>query len=213
MITHVLLDLDGTLVDSRQGNVRSLQHAFRTCELPVPGEDELAALIGPPFAEALPRFGVDAATVQRLIVAYRTRYGPTGMFEAAVYPGIADAMRTMVERGVTLALATSKPEMFAETVVTHFGLRPLLTVVAGASFDDSRGRKADVVAHAMAQLPGAHGGNTLMIGDREHDVHGSAEHGIRCVGVTWGFGSREELVTAGAWRLVDHASELLDHLT
>ena len=212
VITHVLLDLDGTLVNSREGIVRSLHHAFVACGLPVPTENELAALIGPPFSEALPQFGLDEPTVQRVIAAYRSRYAPVGMFEATVYPGVAALLTDLVARGVTLALATSKPEEFAEVIVRHFGLRPQLTVVAGASFDGSRGRKSEVVAHALAQLPAASASNTLMVGDREHDVHGAAAHGLRCIGVTWGFGSRDELRDAGAWQLIDHAGDLLNHL-
>jgi phosphoglycolate phosphatase len=212
VITHVLLDLDGTLVDSREGIVRSLQHGFAACGLATPDEETLAGLIGPPFSEALPRLGLDDLMVRRVIDAYRTRYAPIGMFEASVYPGITDLLDELVRRGITLALATSKPEPFAEVIVGHFGLRANLAVVAGATFDESRGRKSEVVAHALGQLPAASAANTLMVGDREHDVHGAAANGLRCVGVTWGFGSRRELQEAGAWQIIDHAGELLDHL-
>lgn len=212
MITHVLLDLDGTLVDSREGIVRSLQHAFVMCGLETPDDETLASLIGPPFSEALPQFGLDETMVRRVIEAYRSRYAPIGMFEASVYPGVADLLDQLVDRGITLALATSKPEPFADVIVRHFGLRAKLAVVVGATFDESRARKSDVVAYALTQLPSATETNTLMVGDREHDVHGAAANGLRCVGVTWGFGSRTELQEAGAWQLIDHARELLDHL-
>ena len=105
-------------------------------------------------------------------------------------------------------MATSKPEPFAERIVEHFGVRDALTVVAGATFDDVRSAKADVVAHALAQLPAADASNTVMVGDREHDILGAAAHGLRAIGVTWGFGGRRELEAAGAWAVVDDASML-----
>lgn len=210
MITHVLFDLDGTIADSRLGIVRCLQHGFAELGLPVPPEHELELVIGPPLVSALPRFGLDHDTVVRLIEAYRARYRPIGIFEAELYPGMADLVHRLAAAGLTLAIATSKPEPFAEQIVEHFDLRRSLDVVAGATFDDTRAYKADVIAHALAQLPGSTAANTVMVGDRHHDIDGGRAHGLRTIGVSWGFGSRDELAQAGVWRLVDTADELAD---
>jgi len=208
VITHVLFDLDGTIADSRVGIVRSLQFGFAQCDLPVPSDAEIEAIIGPPFAVALPRFGLDPETIERVVAAYRSRYRPVGMFEAELYPGMHDLLYRLADAGLTLALATSKPEPFAEKIVEHFDVRRPLAVVAGATFDDSRMHKHDVIAHALAQLPDATPDNTVMVGDRHHDIDGGRMHGLRGIGVTWGFGSRDELDAAGAWRVVDTAEEI-----
>lgn len=205
---HVLFDLDGTIANSQLGIVRCLQHGFAECGLPVPPEGELVAIIGPPFSIALKRFELDDATVAKVIEAYRARYLPIGMYEAEIYPGVGELVHHLHQRGVVVALATSKPEPFAERIVEHFGVRDALTVVAGATFDDVRSAKADVVAHALAQLPAADASNTVMVGDREHDILGAAAHGLRAIGVTWGFGERRELEAAGAWAVVDDAAAL-----
>ena len=205
---HVLFDLDGTIANSQLGIVRCLQHGFTECGLPVPPEDELVAMIGPPFSIALKRFELDDEMVANVIEAYRARYLPIGMYEAEIYPGVAELVHHLHQHGVVVALATSKPEPFAERIVEHFGVRAALTVVAGATFDDVRSAKADVVAHALAQLPAADASNTVMVGDREHDILGAAAHGLRAIGVTWGFGGRDELEAAGAWAVVDDAATL-----
>jgi phosphoglycolate phosphatase len=208
VITHVLFDLDGTIADSRQGIVRSLQFGFEACGLPVPPESELEHVIGPPLSIALPRFGIDDDTVGRVIAAYRSRYRPIGIFEAELYPGVRDMLYRLADAGFTLAIATSKPEPFAERIVEHFDLARAFAVVAGATFDDTRSLKEDVIAHALAQLPGATAANTLMVGDRHHDIEGARAHGLRAIGVTWGFGDHAELDGAGAWQLADVADDV-----
>ena len=208
MITHVLFDLDGTIADSRVGIVRSLQFGFAQCGLPVPPADEVEAIIGPPCAVALARFGLDSETIDRVIAAYRSRYRPVGMFEAELYPGMKELLYRLADRGFTLALATSKPEPYAARIVEHFDVLRPLRVVAGATFDETRMHKDDVIAHALAQLADATPANTVMVGDRHHDIDGARVHGLRAIGVTWGFGGRDELSDAGAWHVVDAADEI-----
>jgi phosphoglycolate phosphatase len=210
VITHVLFDLDGTIADSRLGIVNCLRFGFAECGLPVPPDHELAECIGPPLVVALPRFGIDHDTVERVIVAYRSRYKPIGILEAELYPGMRDLLYRLADAGLTLAIATSKPEPFAERLVEHFDVHRPLTVVAGATFDETRMHKHDIIAHALAQLPGATPENTVMVGDRHHDIDGARRHGLRGIGVSWGFGSHAELTEAGAWRLVDTAEQLGD---
>lgn len=209
----MLFDLDGTIADSRLGIVNSLRYGFEQMGLPVPPDDELEACIGPPLVVALPRFGLDPETVERLIVVYRSRYKPIGILEAELYPGMRDLLYRLADSGLTLAIATSKPEPFAERLVEHFDLQRPLTVVAGATFDETRMHKHDIIAHALSQLPGSTPDNTVMVGDRHHDVDGARQHGLKAIGVSWGFGSRDELTGAGAWRLVDTADELGDVVT
>jgi phosphoglycolate phosphatase len=208
VVTHVLFDLDGTIADSRVGIVRCLRYGFEQLGLSVPPDDELEGCIGPPLMVALPRFGLDHDTCERLVVAYRSRYKPIGILEAKLYPGMHALLHRLADAGFTLAVATSKPEVFAERLVEHFDLRKPLTVVAGATFDETRMHKYDIIAHALAQLPASTIENTVMVGDRHHDIDGARRHGLRAIGVSWGFGSRVELTAAGAWRLVDTAEDI-----
>ncbi len=208
MVTHVLFDLDGTIADSRLGIVRCLRYGFEQMGLPVPPDDELEACIGPPLMVALPRFGLDHDTCEQLIVAYRERYKPIGILEAELYPGMRDLLYRLADAGLTLAIATSKPEVFAERLVEHFDIHKPLSVVAGATFDETRMHKHDIIAHALTQLPDATTENTVMVGDRHHDVDGARRHGLRAIGVSWGFGSRAELTEAGAWQLADTAEDV-----
>ena len=208
VFSHVLFDLDGTIADSRVGIVRSLQHGFAAMGLDVPPEADLEAMIGPPLAVVLPRYGVADELVEPLITAYRSRYKPIGILEAEIYPGVRELLYGLAGAGVTLAIATSKPEPFALQVVEHFDLLRPFTVVAGATFDETRMHKHDIIEHALAQLPGATPENAVMVGDRHHDIEGARKHGLRCIGVSWGFGSRDELEGAGAWRMVDTAEQL-----
>lgn len=207
-ITHVLFDLDGTIANSQPGIVRCLQHGFAAVGLPVPTEEELVPLIGPPLSVGLRRFDLDEATIEELIVRYRERYRPIGIFEADLYEGMDDLLADGARSGVVQGVATSKPEPFALQVLEHFGLSPHLAVIAGATFDDTRAHKAQIVAHALGQMAGATSDNTVMVGDREYDVLGAAVHGLRAIGVTWGFGTRHELEAAGAWCIVDDVVSL-----
>jgi len=206
----VLFDLDGTIADSRVGIVRSLQHGFAAVGLAVPSDEDLEAMIGPPLAVVLPRYGVADDMVEPLITAYRSRYKPIGILEAEIYPGMRELLYALADDGVTLAVATSKPEPFAQKVVEHFDVLRPFTVVAGATFDETRMHKHDVIAHALAQLPGATPENAIMVGDRHHDIEGARVHGLKCIGVTWGFGSVDELEHAGAWRVVDTAAQIAE---
>lgn len=210
MRTHVLLDLDGTLSDSSPGIGRSLQHAFRACGYEPPTDDEVRTVIGPPFELTLPTLGIPRHDLTRVVAAYRDRYEDIGLFENALYDGIAEMLAELGAR-CTLALATAKPEPTAVRIVEHFGLRHHFAVHAGATFDIGRGRrtKAQVIAHALRMLRIPAGDHVVMVGDRDHDVEGARANGIDCIGVAWGFGSADELTAAGASVVVDAPSDVV----
>jgi phosphoglycolate phosphatase len=205
--THVLLDLDGTISDSAPGITRSLQYAFEACGYEPPTDDDVRAVIGPPFEVGLPAIGIDIDDVERVVAAYQVRYEDIGLFENTVYPGIADMLEQLAAAGHTLSIATAKPERTSTRIIEHFGFSDFFTVHAGASADVGVGRrtKAQVIDYALIrlQLTPADLGDVVMVGDRDHDVEGAHLNGIDCIGVTWGFGSAEELTDAGACALVD----------
>jgi phosphoglycolate phosphatase len=207
-----LFDLDGTLTDPSAGITRSLAHALAVVGRPVDDPDELRWLIGPPLLDAFAEMGMSHDDVDRAIAAYRERYSTVGMFENVLIPGIDAVLTELVGAGQRLALATSKPEPFAIRILEHFGLRDRFDVVAGATLDNRRRHKDEVVLHALEHLGLPDPRSVLMVGDREHDVVGASAHDVDTIGVLWGFGSREELARAGAKLLVETVAELRDAL-
>ena len=211
--THVLLDLDGTLSDSSSGIARSLQHAFSACGYRPPTDEEVRGVIGPPFELSFPTLGVPHEDIERVVDVYRERYEDVGLFENVVYPGVAEMLDELIASGHTLSLATAKPQPTAVRIVEHFGFSDHFTLQAGATIEvgSHRRTKADVIAYALTELGLAGdrtGHHVVMIGDRDHDVDGARANGVDCIGVTWGFGSPDELSEAGARVLVDSPAEV-----
>ena len=211
-VTHVLIDLDGTISDSSPGIARSLQHAFSVCGYEPPTDEQVRTVIGPPFEVGLPTLGIPVDDIERVVWAYRSRYEDTGLFENTVYPGIAEMLDELVAAGHTLSLATAKPEPTAKRIIEHFGFTHHFAVQAGATIEVGTGRrtKAEVIEYALISLGlGATDlPRVVMVGDRDHDVEGAHLNRIDCIGVTWGFGSPGELETAGASALVDTPAEV-----
>ncbi|WP_433803770.1 HAD hydrolase-like protein [Actinomycetospora sp. CA-084318] len=198
----ICFDLDGTLVDSGPGIRASVRRAAASVGIAEPDDEQLRALIGPPFPQAFRDvLGVDTATADAMMATYREVYGGGLMREVTVYDGIPDLLADLVARGDRLAVTTSKPRPFAHEVITDVGLEKYFAGgVFGAEFDGTVEGKAAVVGLALA----AHDGPVVaLVGDRHHDVDGARAHGLPCVGVTWGFGGREELTDAGAAAVVD----------
>jgi phosphoglycolate phosphatase len=211
--TAVLFDLDGTIVDSAPGITATLARTFERLGLPVPSPAELLAYVGPPIMDSFRDLaGFDLAEAQHALDVYRPMYLETGAFDATVYPGLEEVLRRIHESGTALSLATSKPETPARVVLDHYHLTQYFDELTGASDDEVRSKKADVVAEALRRLAadGADLSSPVMIGDRSHDIVGAAAHDVPTIFVTWGYGTPAE--QAGAIAVVDSAAELLDEL-
>jgi phosphoglycolate phosphatase len=182
----VIFDLDGTLTDSARGIVSSFRHALGSVRAAVPDGDLASMIVGPPMQHTLGRLGLGERT-DAAIAAYRADYTSRGWAMSDLFDGIPELLADLRSAGVRLAVATSKAEPTARRILAHFGVEEYFEVVAGASVDGSRAAKADVVAHALAQL-GTLPERTMMVGDRSHDVEGAAAHGIGTVVVQWGYG-------------------------
>ena len=203
MIRAVLFDLDGTLTDSRPGIVNSFRHAFARLgeaggpSVSLPEDDEdLRFIVGPPLRDSFALFA-DRAEVERLFGYYRERYKPVGAYESRVYDGVTAALDLLAEKGVALHVATSKNESDARAVLGHFGLAGRFVSINGSRLDGSRGAKHELIGDTLA----AHGlkpHEAAMIGDREFDMAGARATGVAGVGALWGYGSRQELLAAGA---------------
>src|SRR5262249_22471137 len=209
---NVLFDLDGTLVDSRPGIVAGLRHAMRQMGHELPAEAPLDWAIGPPLVEVMARllapFGDPRA--EEAVVVYRGWYGEVGLFDARVYPGVPEALGRLTRAGKTLFVATSKRVDFARTVLGHFGLAGFFRFAHGPGLDGRHAHKADLLRHLLL-VEGLAPEQTALIGDRVHDVEAARANGLRAVGVTWGYGGREEL--AGADVLCDSPDQLADLFT
>jgi phosphoglycolate phosphatase len=214
--SHVLFDLDGTLTDSAPGIVASLRHAFEAEGVDLPADDVLLQAIGPPFEHGLPRIGVPPERLLSVIGHYRERYEDVGMFENRLYDGVTEMLCALADAGVTLAVATAKPEPTAQQIVEHFGLTDRFVVVAGATYESGvpgRRTKTEVVVHALTELGIEGGADVVMVGDRDHDVLAARALGLASIGVAWGYGSVDELTGAGADALASSPAEVVSLVT
>lgn len=207
--TCVLFDLDGTLTDSASGITASLVRTFEALGLPVPTPAELVEYVGPPLLDSLQTMaGMDEQEARTALAAYRVDYAERGAFDSAVFPGIRGLLQRLREANIPIAVATSKPESQAVRILEHFGLAASFDVIAGASEDESRSAKADVVADALHRLAelGTDLEHTVMVGDRVFDVEGAGAHGLPTILVEWGYGSPAE--AAGAFAVVHSTDQL-----
>ena len=205
----ILFDLDGTLTDPREGITRSIAYALERMGLEPPALEELTFAIGPPLRPTLARLIGDEtpAAIERAISLYRERFADVGLFENAVYDGIAEALGTLGGRGATLYVATSKPRVYAERIVRHFGLDTHFAAIHGCELDGTREDKRDLLAHLLPHH-GLSAGGAAMIGDRGADMVAARHHGVRAIGALWGYGTRDELEGAGAQSLCSRPAEL-----
>jgi phosphoglycolate phosphatase len=206
----ILFDLDGTIVDSAPGIVGTLAFTYEQLGLPVPSNDELMEWVGPPIMDSFRDLaGLDAEESARALAIYREHYIVYGVGDATVFPGMPEVLRAVAEAGIPTSLATSKPEIPATAILEQAGLARYLTVITGASADEVRSAKKDVVKEALIRLRslGADTSRPVLIGDRIHDVEGAAANGVPTITVKWGYGSPAEHV--GSIDTVATAAELL----
>lgn len=205
----VLLDLDGTLTDSRPGIVACYHAALRSLGHEPDLSVDLTHVIGPPPEEIMPtvlaRYG-DDRTVEA-VALYREHYGNGGLFQNSVYDGIPDALAALAGAGCTLYVATAKRTVFARRILDHFGLSPSFRVIYGSEPGGALDRKGDLIAHILA-TESIEPGRAVMVGDRYHDIKGAKQSGLPSIGVAWGYGGADELLQAGADRIADHPRDL-----
>ena len=206
-IETVLFDLDGTITDSATGIVASYRHALGWFGLS-PSDAAIRRWIGPPLVDGFSALGVAAGSLDQAIAAYREYFSTKGIWDSRIYPGVAQLLDDLAVAGIRVGLATSKLDEFAEAILEHLGVAPYFEVVVGSTRDGSRLHKEDIVSCALAELGEPARPGVAMVGDREHDMHAALYHGIYAIGVTWGYGSIEELRVAGAHSLVDTTHEL-----
>ena len=208
----VLFDLDGTVTDSGPGIMNSVQYALGRFGIMNPDRAVLRRFVGPPLDDSFMRFyGCSRKEAWKAVQYYREYYSAGGIFENTLYEGIKETLEQLKNCGCRVCLATSKPQVFSEQILEHFGLMPFFDGITGSFLDGTRVNKAEVVEEALRQagITGDNRDRAVMVGDREYDIYGAHEHGIAAIGVLYGYGSREELENAGADRLAETPEDIL----
>lgn len=210
MINTVLFDLDGTLIDPKVGITTSIRYAMRKLERPLSPQTDLDWCIGPPiqqnFAALLQTD--DPVLIEQGITAYREYFAETGLFENDLYAGVPEMLAALNDLGLRCFVATSKPTVYALPIVAHFGLRDYFAQVYGAELDGTNGNKAELIRHVLREEK-LQAANTMMVGDRKHDVLGAKANGVLAVGVLYGYGGRDELETAVSDYLLEKPDDMV----
>lgn len=206
----ILFDLDGTLTDPKEGITKSVQYSLKAFSIHIEDTDELIKFIGPPLRESYKRYyGFSDENSEKAVEKYREYFAEKGIFENGIYDGIGEMLQKLKQGGKRLAVATSKPAVYAEKILEHFGIDGYFDFVAGSELDGTRSKKSEVIRYALDNLGVSSLETALMVGDREHDILGAKEIGVEVIGVLYGYGDFDELTKAGA----DHIAGSVDELS
>lgn len=194
----ILFDLDGTLTDSAEGVINACQYMQKKMGMPLWEKNDLKFIVGPPLMKTFTEdFKMDQAVAEQALVAFREYYATIGLFENKVYPGIQEMLETLKEKGKRMAVATSKKEESAYTILEHFGIAHFFEVIGGDKREAGRDTKAKVIAYVLQTMKAAKD-DVIMVGDRKFDIEGAHAIGIPCISVEFGYGNREEFEKYGA---------------
>ena len=205
MPTHVYFDLDGTLTDPFEGITKCILYALDKLGFEHPSPEYLHSCIGPPLYETFPALVGDELTL-KAVDLYRERFDDIGWLENKPYDGIYEALGAIADTGCTMFVATSKPHIAARRIVDYFEMGQYFAKVYGCELDGTRGNKTDLLSYAISDNASA--STRVMIGDRKHDLIGAIANDIRPVGVSYGYGSSEELNAAGAMAIAESPADL-----
>lgn len=212
MKKYILFDFDGTVFDSAEGITRSVQYALGKMGIEAETE-ELMCFAGPPLGEMFSlRYGMSDEQAHRAVEFYRERYTPIGWEECSPFPGMHELMLRLHAKGARLAVATSKPRLFAQRILDKYGMQGDFDLVCGSELDGTRGEKWEVIQYALSQF-GISPDEAIMVGDRKYDVIGAKKCGLSCVGVRFGYAEPGELETEGAVYVAEDAEALYEYLT
>lgn len=213
MYDIVLFDLDGTLTDPGIGITNSVAYALDKFGIKVNDRSELYNFIGPPLIDSFMKYyGMSYQDGLKAVEYYREYFGVTGIFENRVFDGIPQLLENIKGSDRVVALATSKPEIYAKRILEHFDLAKYFDFVGGATMDETRSKKADVIEYTLKQLDITDKSNVVMVGDRHHDIDGANQNGLDSIGVLFGYGDRKELETAGATYIAETVGNILEFL-
>ncbi|MFD1736446.1 HAD family hydrolase [Bacillus salitolerans] len=205
----VLFDLDGTLSDPKVGITKSVQYALNKLGINEPNLNRLDCFIGPPLQETFSsKYGFNEHQTKLAIEFYRERFKEKGMYENTLYPQIPSLLSELKNNGVILVVATSKPTVFSNQILDYFTIRDYFKLVVGSNLDGTRSAKTEIIEYIVQQLNVSSYSDVVMIGDRMHDIIGAKNVGVDSIGVTYGYGSEDELKKCTPTYIVHHVEEL-----
>lgn len=207
----ILFDLDGTIINSEEGITKCVQYALKAYGIEEPDRNKLLCFIGPPLDPVFrEKYGMTEEEAWQSVQKYRERFDVEGIFECCLYDGVKETIMDLKKKGYTLALASSKPETACRRILEHFGLTPYFDEVVGSTLDGSISTKQEVLEELGRRMERfkIHKDEMCLIGDTKYDAAGAKAFGIRCIGVTYGFGTREELLAAGAEAVFEQIEEV-----
>lgn len=208
----ILFDLDGTLINSEEGITKCVQYALKAQGIDEPDRTKLLCFIGPPLSATFKEtYGMTEEEAQRAVQKYRERFDTEGIFECCLYEGAAETLAHLKEKGYVTALASSKPETACRRIIEHFHLNSCFDEIVGSTLDGSISTKQEVLEELYRRMHNIPKQEMCLIGDTRYDAEGAKEFGIRCIGVSYGFGTREELLNSGAEAVFDHMKEVEDY--
>lgn len=208
---NVFFDLDGTLTDPREGIVACIRHALAELDIDIDRHARLEKYIGPPLRETFRQLCNDEILAERAVDLYRERFDRVGLYENRLYDGIRECLQDLAVENQTSYVVTSKPTVFSERIVEYFDIHEHFKVVYGSNLDGTLGDKTELLEHVL-EAEAIDPANAVMIGDRKFDIIGARNHGIRSIGVLWGYGSKRELRQAGAGSLCEIPTRLYHHI-
>lgn len=213
MYDYVLFDLDGTLTDPGEGITNSVAYALNKFGIEVTDKTTLYSFIGPPLIDSFMKYyNMSYEDGLKAVGYYREYFGVTGIFENRVFDGIHELLTEIKESGRKISLATSKPEVYAKRILEHFDLAKYFDFVGGATMDESRSKKSDVIAYTLDKLNVTDKSKVVMVGDRHHDIEGANVNDLDSIGVLFGYGDRDELKTAGAKYIAETVNDIMKFL-
>ena len=210
MYKTVLFDLDGTLTDPGLGITNSVMYALNKFNIKVEDRTSLYKFIGPPLKESYEKYyHLSDEEITRAVAYYREYFSEKGIYENELYNGITEVLKQIKSSGRQVILATSKPEEFAVEILKYFKIDQYFDFVAAATMDGTRNNKADIIAYALELGKITDLQSAVMIGDREYDINGAKVAGLDSIGVLYGYGSREELESAGATYIAERVEDIM----
>ena len=211
MLKYILFDLDGTITEPSLGITNSAKYALEKLGIKVNNNQDLLFFIGPPLMETFKEYyGFDDNMATLAVEKYREHYKDIGMMQCELYPSIEKLLIELKNMGYTLAIATCKPKIFAVPILKHFNLDKYFTYIAGASIDGNISLKEEVIQDALNNLNVTNNQEVIMIGDRKHDVIGAKKHNIDCIGVLYGYGSKQEFIDCNCKYIVNDVLDILE---
>lgn len=210
MYTTILFDLDGTLLDPKEGITRSVHYALLKLGIVENNLDTLIPFIGPPLSESFQRnYNLDEQKTKQAVTFYRERFEKMGIYETKIYDGVEEMLQILNKNNKKLFVVTSKPTYFTKKILNNLNLTKYFVDIFGASMNIIGEKKTDTMKEVLEKYPPKFLNEIVMVGDREHDIIAANNHAIASIGVTYGYGTKEELEKAKPSKIVNSPKELL----